>query len=146
MTKIDGGLRQIFRTKLPSFDFQSIESHSTGKGTPDTNYCFNGCEGWIEYKKTEANKVRAMKPEQVAWCERRLRHGGRVFFAVRQKRREVGYEDVLWLIPGAGARDLYLGGLASLSPEKVAGTWPGGPRAWDWRAISGLLAPFPPRP
>jgi hypothetical protein len=145
--KIDGGLRQIFRSKLPSVHWQSIESRSTGKGTPDSNGCLSGVEFWVEFKKTDSNKVKSLKPEQVAWCERRTRAGGKVFFAVRQTLKPLGRtsfdRDILWLIRGSGARSLYSGGLASLSPSEVAGRWPGGPRAWDWAAIRDLLAQIP---
>lgn len=142
MTKIDGGLRAIFRTKLPRFHWQSVESLGTGKGTPDSNYCFDGVDGWIEMKKTDANKVKSMKPEQVAWAERRLRAGGLTFFAVRETKKASGLYadlDALWLIRGRGGRSLYIGGLSGVSPEDLAGRWPGGPRGWDWWAISRIL-------
>lgn len=131
---IDGGLRPIFRNKLSKFHWQSIESPITGKGTPDLNYCYEGVEGWIELKKCTSNKVQSIKPEQVAWCERRLRAGGLTFFAVRHLKTEE-----LWLIRGRGGRSLYIGGLSGVAPQDLAGRWPGGPGKWPWTEISAIL-------
>lgn len=135
MTK-DGGLRQIFRTKLPKFHWQSVESPLTGKGTPDSNYCFDGYEGWIEYKQTDSIKrVRSIKPEQVAWAERRARVGGRVFMAVRAR---YGNCDSLWLVRAPAIRSVFAGGLSSIGPGEGE-SWEGGPQSWDWAMIALIL-------
>lgn len=140
----DGGLRPLFRQKLPHFDFQSIESHGTGRGTPDSNYCVDGVDGWIEFKKADGFRTK-VRPEQVGWIERRLRHGGRVFIAVRQER-----DDTLWLFGGLAARHLLAGRLDQVprTADQASGNrtgtifqayWPGGPRAWDWGQIGRVL-------
>jgi len=76
VSKINGGLRQLFRAKLPGFDWVSIESGSTGGGIPDSNYCvrtndITGIEGWIEHKQTDGWAV-TLRPEQVGWIARRV--------------------------------------------------------------------------
>jgi hypothetical protein len=137
----DGGLRPLFRTKLPAFHWQSVESLSTGNGTPDANYCFGGVEGWIEFKRTEGDKIKSLKPEQVAWAERRARAGGLSFFAVRRDFRDRGSGDHLFLIRGSAARSL-LGGLSSI-PQGSSWSWGGGPRSWDWAQIALILTTRP---
>jgi hypothetical protein len=139
MTK-DGGLRPIFRTKLIKFHWQSIESPLTGKGTPDSNYCFEGYEGWIEFKASSTpRKVSSLKPEQVAWAERRARAGGRVFMAVRVR---YGNHDLLYLVRARAFRQVYTSGLASLPPSSYQ-EWDGGPRSWDWGIIALILTSTP---
>lgn len=128
---IDGGLRQLFRRKLPLFDFQSIEV-GFDRGVPDTNFCCDGVEGWIEFKETNGIKVR-VSPEQCAWMGRRTRAGGRTFFAVRRRTKK---EDELWILAGEFSERLREAGL---SPNFALGTFPGGPRAWDWAKIGGIL-------
>jgi len=128
----DANLRQIFRKHLPEFDFQSVETWSTGRGVPDLNYCCEGIEGWIELKATRGWRVN-VSPEQVGWTERRLRAGGRVFIAVRRKAR---VDDTLFLLPGSAARTLADGQRCSQNPLDF---WPGGPRSWNWIAIKSLL-------
>lgn len=148
MTKIDGGLRQLFRQHLPQFDWCSIESGATGGGIPDMNYCTctelhsdgYGKEGWLELKQTPGHRV-TLRPEQVGWIARRVRAGGRVWIAVRQQaargpRREA--RDALWLIPGADAKEALVGGLSGPG----AACWPqwrGGPARWDWPRIAEVL-------
>ncbi len=159
MSKIDGGLRKLFRDNLPQFDWCSIESGTTGGGIPDSNYCTRvggryaltgirdyGVEGWIEHKQTTGHAV-TMRPEQIGWILRRVRHGGRVWIAVRQQapqgpRREA--RDVLWLIPGAYAKEAKMHGLGGKWHEEKNGphtwhTWHNGPSAWDWLAVATVL-------
>lgn len=150
MTKIDGGLRQLFRTNLPQFDWCSIESGSTGGGIPDMNYCTRvygddadgyGKEGWLELKQTPGHRV-TLRPEQVGWISRRVRAGGRVWIAVRQQapagpRREA--RDALWLIPGADAKLALTSGLASPTGAVRWSCWHGGPARWDWPQIAAQL-------
>jgi Holliday junction resolvase len=126
----DGDLRAIFRRRLTSFDFQSIETGSTGRGIPDMNYCHDGREGWIEAKQTQGWAV-GLRPEQIGWLMRRARHGGRVWIAVRRK------GDELWLIPGDRAAQLKSEGLKDIASEH----WTNGPSRWDWDRIAYLLAP-----
>ena len=124
---MDGRLRQLFKKHLPDFDWQSIDLTS-GRGVPDTNCCYQGTEFWIEHKATQGRRV-IVRPEQVAWIERRIRHGGKVFIAVRRK-------DELYLLHGASARQLACGEW----PERTAlGCWHGGPARWCWQEIKQIL-------
>lgn len=83
---IDGGLRIIFRRHIPEADWQSIETGGVSRGVPDANYCLDGHEGWVEFKRTDGWTVPLGK-EQSAWITRRVRHGGRVLVGVRQRLR-----------------------------------------------------------
>lgn len=141
MTKIDGGLRALFRQHIPQFDWQAIETAVTGGGVPDSNYCREGTEGWIEFKKTPGWTV-PLAPAQVGWIMRRVRAGGRVWIGVRQG--GLG-RDTLWLIPGLWAVSAKAGGLrggwvveASRAGQGVQ-CWPGGPAKWDWEAVAKAL-------
>ena len=130
---IDGGLRGMFRAKLPGH-WQSVESGGTGLGIPDSNYCIKGIEGWVEFKQTKGWAVR-MRPEQIGWIFKRTLEGGRVWVAVRRK------EEELWLVPGSSVRVLASEGLQGLDEAYI---WTGGPRLWDWSAILEKLL-LPPR-
>jgi hypothetical protein len=140
----DGGLRAEFRNRLPHFDWASIETASTAGGVPDSNYCCGGCEGWIEFKRT-AGWTCPLRPAQVGWIARRVRHGGRVAVGLRQQapagpRRD--RRDRLWLLAGSAARELKsqgVGDAARLPPGTVLGYWDGGPAGWDWAAVADLL-------
>lgn len=143
----DGGLRQLFQEHLPDFFWQSIETWSTGRGVPDLYYCARAdkrtryCSGWIECKKADANAVE-VRPEQVGWAERLLRHNGRVWFAVRLKcaagkRRSA--RDELHIFHGEGARYLKTGGISAVPSLFKKGEWAGGPAKWDWSAIRAVL-------
>ena len=127
---VDGGLRKIFRQYLTGVDWQAIESGGTGGGIPDLNGCIAGKELWIECKAAAAWRVK-ISPAQVAWAERRLRHGGRVFLAVRRAGTE------LWLFPGWSMRVL-CGWRLDLIP--ALGRWYGGPARWDWEQVRKLLS------
>lgn len=75
---------------LPRGDYSRIESAVT-PGFPDVSYCVDGVEGMLELKyRSEAPKRdstsvfpdgKGLRPQQVAWMCKRLRHGGRVFMA-----------------------------------------------------------------
>jgi len=137
---IDGGLRKLFRKHLPRFDWTTIESGLTGQGIPDSNFCFDGVEGWIEFKKTTAWAVE-MRKEQVAWLERRNRARGRTFIAVRRYRRKGPRTvacDELWLFPGTAARALFKNGLMD-NQNPPLGVLNGGPAKWDWHFVSKAL-------
>lgn len=141
-SRIDGGLRVLFRDNLPTFHWQSVETGGTGLGVPDSNYCRLGAEGWIEFKATQGWTV-TLRPAQVGWIDQRCRAGGRVWIAVRRTvasgaRRDAA--DQLWLIAGCHARLAKTGGLKVLLEEDaVTGVWDGGPRRWDWDEIHGHL-------
>lgn len=129
----DGDLRAIFRRRLPDFDWQSVETGSTGRGIPDSNYCRDGSEGWIEFKAAKAWAV-GLRPEQCGWILRRTRHGGRVWIAVRRK------DDELWMIPGCYAAKIKEHGLRPVFEGRIPGVWySGGPAGWGWAAIARLL-------
>jgi hypothetical protein len=136
----DGELRRIFKEHLPRFDFQSVETWSTGQGVPDVNYCCDGVEGWIENKKSTSYTV-GMRSEQVAWIERRRRAGGRVYIAVRRMQhagaRTVACDE-LWLWPGSAARALFTRELTMRGGGEL-GRWPGGPQRWPWALIAKIL-------
>lgn len=139
----DGGLRPEFRSRLPQFDWNTVETGAVAGGVPDSNFCCGGAEGWIEFKWTAGWTV-PLRPAQVGWILRRVRHGGRVFVGVRQRRSpgpRVEGRDRLWLLQGGAARELKVRGLeyASAHPEVLLGWWDGGPAAWDWSAVSDLL-------
>lgn len=131
----DGSLRQIFSKKMPEAMWTSIESFSTGRGIPDVEYCFPGGQaGWIELKLTRGWAV-GMRPEQVAWLERRSRLGGRSFIAIRQLGKA---RDGLWLCHGQDARLLMTEGLRGAEKAAV-GHWGGGPAGWDWAMVRAAL-------
>ncbi len=142
MSKIDGGLRSEFRKHLPQFDWVSIESNTGVRGIPDSNYCRNGIEGWIEYKTTSGWAV-TLAPEQIGWIARRVRCGGRVWIAVR--RRHAGGPrlgppvDELWLLPGELAVQARTGGLRPLSGHPRVASYAGGPSRWNWAAVAARL-------
>lgn len=138
----DGGLRPLFKKHLPpGSDLQPVETWSTGQGVPDLNYCIAGAEGWVELKGTATNKV-IITPQQVAWAERRLRAGGRVFLTVRKQHaggpRRGAVVDELWLFPGNLTRAVAQHGLNhERAPPLYRGA--GGPGSWDWQAIAQFL-------
>ena len=139
---MDGGLRKLFQKNLPQFHFVSIETGSTGRGIPDSNYCLDGHEGWIEFKTCTANAV-GMRPEQIAWIERRRRAGGRVWIMVRKHRPvspRLAACDELWMFHGADVRALAQEGLAC---GLIYAHWEGGPARWAWENIGKVLLEQP---
>lgn len=138
---IDGGLRALFRQYLPAFHWVSVETSGTGRGIPDSEYCSEGCTGWIEFKVTDGFAV-TLRPEQVAFLQRRGRAGGRVWVAVRRKHqggpRKGHAVDELWLLRGSMAAQARDGGLVIGADYVVAG-WCGGPSHWDWAQIAAIL-------
>ena len=96
----------------------------------------------MEYKQTGGWTV-PLRPEQIGWIARRVRHGGRVHVAVRQQApagplRDA--RDVLWLVPGSLAVRARAEGLRPLDGAPGVHCWHGGPARWDWRAVAALLA------
>jgi hypothetical protein len=138
---MDGELRAIFQKHLPLAHWQAIESALTGPGIPDAEYCFpGGVSGWLEFKRTRPGSPWTVdiRKEQVAWAERRLRKGGRIHLAVRQKHapnRLRGALDALFLYRGADLRAVFQNGLKT----PPLGLWHGGPARWDWAAIAREL-------
>jgi hypothetical protein len=126
---VDAGLRQLFRTHLPTVDFSSIETGTTSRGIPDINYCCRGVEGWIEAKAASHWRIK-FQTGQVGWIERRLDHGGRVFIATRRAR------DELWMHSGVMARRLVD---ERLDEVPSYSHWGGGPARWDWATILKIL-------
>ena len=142
---MDGELRQLFRKHLPKVFWHSIESGMTGRGVPDSHFCYQSIAGWIEYKQTRGWAV-GMRPEQVGWALQYARAGGRSFVAVRRRVAEGtrrGAADELWLVRGTGAAALKAGGPRGLPSDSLAGQWSGGPAAWAWDAVlAALVSPL----
>lgn len=138
MTAIDGGLWPLIKSGLPQWDWQRIETGGTGRGIPDCNGCHMSNEIWVELKGTDGWKPH-IRPEQIGWAERRTRHGGRVFLAVRRQcdagpRRESA--DELWLYRADGFRPVSLTGLRANPPVLLL---TGGSRSWGWSAVHELF-------
>lgn len=130
----DAGIRQLLRKYLPDGDWNSVETGATAGGVPDSNYCFpGGIEGWVEGKRTLAWKVE-VRPLQFGWHSRRSRQGGRSFIMVR---RLSGGKDECYLFPGSRAEEFSRAG--STLKGWVCPMWQGGPDAWNWAEIRGIL-------
>lgn len=124
---MDGELSGILRRHLPQVHWQRIETAGVGSGVPDLNYCCDGAEGWVELKRA-TGRVVGVRPTQVAWIERRMRAGGRVFIMVRR-------DDRLWMFSGLLARGL-LTRDCRLADEDG---WGGGPARWPWDTVLRVL-------
>lgn len=138
---IDGGLRKMFREKIPEFMWTSIETGGTGRGVPDAEYCSpEGVSGWIEFKQTKGSAIK-IAPEQIAWHARRARMGGRSYVIVRrwalQGPRRAS-RDELWLLPGRSASKMFAG-LQPLLADPECLVWVGGPARWDWGNLKKVL-------
>lgn len=134
----DGGLRPIFRNKLPHIFWTTVETGSTQLGVPDSHGIYKAVPFWIEFKWTEANAI-SFKPEQIGWLLRYHRSGGRCFVGIRQlcdagPRRPA--RDNLYIFAGTMAPMLQNYGLSNLKP---LGSWMGGPANWDWTKASIIL-------
>jgi hypothetical protein len=134
----DGDLRNMFRSKLTEFHWVSIESTLTGAGIPDANYCYNGYEGWVEFKRASATAV-AIDKLQVAYHERRARVGGHTFLAVRlfseAGPRRGAARDELFIYRGTDIRQVFLNGLRITPIHHSLG----GPSRWNWSEIKNIL-------
>lgn len=130
LTVRDGGLASIFQRHVPEAHWQLVETAGTGRGVPDANYCLRGAEGWIELKQVVGWRIPSLRPEQVAWAERRTRAGGRVFLAARKG-------GAFWLWAGADARHVLDLGVREVPPLIHAA---GGPAGWPWVRIMAVLA------
>lgn len=144
----DGGLRQLVQKNIPEADWCPVETSGTGRGVPDLNYCLNGYEGWIECKATDTRAV-DLRPEQVAWLERRARAGGRVTVMVRRKHsggpRKGDPVDEIWVLDGAYAQRIKQEGLHLLtlkvegSSDYVLGCFPTKGMPAKWGLIAAML-------
>lgn len=119
-------------------DWQPIETGVIAGGVPDTNACHDGVEWWIEYKATGSGRV-VLRPLQVAWINRRVRAGGRVWVAVRYMHaggvRRGAPVDTLALVHGAHVVALAAGGLRTVPRVQ----WHGGPAGWHWAGVLACL-------
>ena len=134
----DGGLHSLFKYHLADGHWQSIESFLTGLGIPDVNGCLEGHEFWIENKFTAGWTVK-IRPQQIAWTERRVRAGGKVFVAVRRTcaagpRREKA--DELHLFHGGLIRAL---AETPIRDVEALIRFSGGPARWDWSKVRAIL-------
>ena len=133
----DGGLYQLMKKKIRA-DWVRTES-TMGEGVPDANVCLEGCDTWIEFKQTTGWKV-GVRPSQVAWAKRRISHGGRVLFMVRQQNTVIAdSRDVLWVIKGEGAETLATDGLKYFPSPMLLLVNENGPRKWEWDLINAIL-------
>jgi hypothetical protein len=126
----DGGLRKLFQKNLPKVHFQPIEIGGTGHGVPDCNFCYQGIEGWIEFKKDTKGRM-DIRPEQIGWMIERLRHGGLVRIAVRL---ETIYSDVLIIFDGSVVEKLESKSIDANLPFAID-FWEGGPKLWNWSEV-----------
>jgi Holliday junction resolvase len=134
----ESDFRRTFRKSLPQVHWATVESRTTESGIPDINGCLNSAEFWVECKTTKAFAV-VMRPMQIAWILRRVRHGGKVIIAVRKKNTKV---DELYLIDGSKVKELNEKGLHGFSPIGI-----GGPSQWPWADVAKVLCrPAAPAP
>lgn len=135
----DNGLRPLFHRRLPDLHWQAIELGVVGRGVPDSNYCADNVEGWVEFKATESHAV-GLRPEQVGWTLRRMRAGGRVFIATRRQHDGGPLlgppTDELWMHEGWDAAVLKAEGLNAAPPVLHL---EGGPSRWDWGLVRSTL-------
>ncbi len=139
---IDGGLRAKLIAGIPRAHWQAVET-AAGQGVPDANGCLGGVEFWVECKRITGGSEfcdHPPTPEQVAWLERRERHGGRTFVAIRRYHAggpRLGQRaDTLYLMRGSWVRTLLLDGISAC---RLLGTWEGGAARWRWSEIEKAL-------
>lgn len=143
MSKADDGLRKLFQTHLPrpSWLWTPLETGGTHNGVPDSHYrhTVTRASGFLEVKATEGWAV-TVRPHQVSWIRSHVDAGERVLVGVRARGAGSanGLGDALWLLHGDCIEELQEHGL-KLPESFVLGRWYGGPRTWDWAAITRLL-------
>ena len=141
MTQIDGGLRAEFRERIPEFQWTSVETGGTSSGVPDSEFCHDASQAWLEFKKTDTTAVE-LRVMQISWMERRARAGGRVLVGVRRTHsggpRRGPAIDQLWLLDGRTPGAIKKFGLTTKF-SYFLGMWDGGPDQWDWRAVRRIL-------
>ena len=111
-------------------------------GHADTVTLTPGAQAWIEFKTTSGWAV-TLRPAQVGWLSRRVRHGGRAFVAVRrvvavQSMRRTK-ADELYLIPLTSAEQPALLRDEGLRGSVKCFTWSGGPGVWNWSEVARIL-------
>lgn len=124
---MDGELRSLFRTNLRSWHWTAIETY-TEAGVPDAHFCHRGVSGWVECKRARG-WVSDVSPQQVAWIERQLRAGGRVFVATRRGQ-------TLYIHFGSDARVLCTREITLRDVERALIICR---RPWNWRMVGALL-------
>lgn len=138
---IDGGLWALLRSHMPHADWQRIETGGTGRGIPDVNGCLGGTETWLELKATAGWAV-AIRPEQVAWAERRTRAGGRVLLVTRRRctpgPRRKGADEI-WIHRATDIRYVSMLGLKAGNGPRPILMYEGGPQSWLWPAIEEVI-------
>lgn len=103
----------------PYGHFERIESHETGVGIPDVDYCIKGYCNHLELKYSEREKGGLrLRPSQVGWFRKRIHAGGQPWLLAGMKIRDTrGYV----LIPGTNvpalkqttdAKDWLMAGIA----------------------------------
>lgn len=133
MSERDGDLRKIFKKKLPQVDWQAVELGALGSGVPDTNFCHEGVEGWVEFKKLNKNGI-DLRPEQIGWIKNRIRHGGLVKVALRMP----DLADMLLIFDGSMVTDFVSKSLNE-NMHHVRGDFIGGPKKWEWNQVLWIL-------
>ena len=112
----------------------TIETGLSATGAPDSNGCHQGVDFWVENKRTTGWRVE-VRPVQIGWAHQRIRHGGRVIYAVYQDRElRRGREQAIWIFSGRMASRLGELGVMPLQMEAMHMS-SGEPRDWDWSAI-----------
>jgi hypothetical protein len=133
MSDRDAGLRKIFRKNLPQVDWQAVELGALGSGVPDSNFCHDGVEGWIEFKKLTKNQI-GLRPEQIGWIKSRIRHGGLIKIVVRAE--DLG--DMLLIFDGSMVVDLESKSLNE-NMHHVRFHRTGGPKLWEWSEVLRMI-------
>lgn len=130
----DGDLRKLFKKHIPKFHWQPIETGAMGSGIPDTNWCFEGQEGWVEYKWSDRGLI-TLRPEQVGWIIERTRHGGNVKIAVRWT--QYG-EEYIGIFDGHMCEDFTRRSVID-NLEYMIYSSAGKPNIWVWNKIQEAL-------
>jgi len=129
----DGGLRGIFRSQFPHYQWSTIEVGAIAGGIPDNEFCTpTGVSGWFEFKFTKIYHTQ-IRPLQVAWLMKRCRYGGNAWIGVRRIPQSIQEEgvDQLWIMKGDQAEKLFYDGLRGTTSKH----WDGGPSRWNWNEI-----------
>tara|TARA_R110000765_G_scaffold19517_6_gene51134 strand:+ start:3553 stop:3969 length:417 start_codon:yes stop_codon:yes gene_type:complete len=134
MARDEKGFKKLFVGHLGTdVHYQHIETGSVGTGIPDTNFCHEGREQWIEFKVVVGKQVGLM-PTQVAWIWKRTKAGGHVWVIARDKYDGVrkGKGDTIYMWPGAEVREVKEHGV----DHPAHGIYH---KPFDWPTIMGQL-------
>lgn len=66
--------------------FDRIESGYTSPGIPDVGYCIQGSGGLLELKYMDKKSRPKIRPSQVTWFRKRVRHGGHPLLLLKDMR------------------------------------------------------------